>query len=574
MQRSEPERSDRAVPGAAPQSASNPPVDAPAATPNGAAADTAARPPEGGRVEPELSRALRVLMAANRALVRFEQEEAFLQEICRICVEEAEYRLAWIGYRVNDRPKSIRPVTQAGFEQGYLESCDFSWADSPAGRAPTGRAIRQGRPIVCQNVLADPHFADWRDDAVRRGYASTLALPLVLEAEVFGVLNIYSDEPEDFDEAEVRLLEQMAEDLAFGIGVLRTRRERAEAERELQRTAELLDRIFDNVHMLIACLDTDFNFVRVNQAYARAGKQEPDWFVGKNHFDLYPHTENEQIFREVLRTGEPYVVFEKPFTYTGRSERGLTYWDWSLRPVHDRDGQISGLVLTLVDVTERKRLEKLVLEASDREAERIGQDLHDTLGQRLAAMSYRCENLAHELAEADRPEASTAEELTDMARQTVREARALSHGLSPVKPGAEGLADALRNLAETTADVFDVPCEFDYPAPVPIRDGSTATHLFRIAQEAVNNAIRHARPSRITLRLTRDADAVSLAIADDGVGMSKASEGRTGMGLQTMRHRSNLVGGECRIEPGDDGGTVVRCRVPLPLGTPGGSAHG
>ncbi len=527
-----------------------------------------------------LSRALRVLTAVNRALVRFEEERAFLDEICRICVQEAGYRLAWVGYREGDAKKSIRPVAQAGFEQGYLESSPFSWAETPHGQAPSGRAVRQGRPIACQNILADPHFVEWRDDAARRGYASTLALPLVLDAEVFGVLNIYSDEPADFDADEVDLLVQMAEDLAFGIGVLRARQRRAKTERRLQQTSELLERIFDNVHMLIAYLDTDFNFIRVNQAYARAGGKHPDYFVGKNHFDLFPQAGNEaarralkMIFQGVLRTGRPYVVFEKPFIYLTDGDRGVTYWDWSLRPVKDPDGDVVGLVLTLVEVTERKRLERMVLEASDREAERIGRDLHDTLGQHLTAMSYRCENLAQDLAQDGRPQAEDAAELAELACQTIREARSLARGLSPVEPGPEGLVGAIRGLAETTAEVFEVSCELDCPEPVPIHDGSAATHLFRIVQEAVNNAVRHAGPSRIAIRLVRDQGGLSLSIADDGDGIPEDAGSAGGMGLHTMQHRASLIGGQWEIEPGENGGTVVRCRLPLPLGTQGERAH-
>jgi PAS domain S-box-containing protein len=115
---------------------------------------------------------------------------------------------------------------------------------------------------------------------------------------------------------------------------------------------ELLENVFSNVHVLIAYMDTDFNFIRVNNKYAEADGREPEFFIGKNHFDLYPHQKNEAIFRKVVETGEPYFVKAKPFIYVNHSERGMTFWDWSLKPVKDAENNTSGLVLSLIDVTD------------------------------------------------------------------------------------------------------------------------------------------------------------------------------------------------------------------------------
>jgi PAS domain S-box-containing protein len=115
---------------------------------------------------------------------------------------------------------------------------------------------------------------------------------------------------------------------------------------------KLLENVFNNVHILIAYMDTDFNFIRVNSKYAEADGRKPEFFDGKNHFDLYPNEENEAIFRNVAETGEPYFVRAKPFVYAEHPERGTTFWDWSLKPVKDAGGKVSGLVLSLIDVTD------------------------------------------------------------------------------------------------------------------------------------------------------------------------------------------------------------------------------
>ncbi|RJQ50062.1 MAG: hybrid sensor histidine kinase/response regulator [Nitrospiraceae bacterium] len=121
---------------------------------------------------------------------------------------------------------------------------------------------------------------------------------------------------------------------------------------DLQAANELLVKVFSNVHVLIAYMDTEFNFIRVNNKYAEADGRAPEFFVGKNHFELYPDEENEAIFKKVVETGEPFFVRAKPFVYPGHTDRGTSFWDWSLKPVKDVEGRITGLVLSLIEVTE------------------------------------------------------------------------------------------------------------------------------------------------------------------------------------------------------------------------------
>ncbi|MEK7717899.1 MAG: PAS domain S-box protein, partial [Pseudomonadota bacterium] len=144
------------------------------------------------------------------------------------------------------------------------------------------------------------------------------------------------------------------------VGIVRDITERRQAEAAHHQDHELLEKIFSTTHILIAYLDTDFNFVRVNRAYAEADGRPPEFFTGKNHFALYPDAEAEAIFRRVVQTGEPCTVYARPFTYPDHPERGVTFWDWSLQPVRDPGGKISGLVFSLVNVTDRVHAQEQV----------------------------------------------------------------------------------------------------------------------------------------------------------------------------------------------------------------------
>jgi PAS domain S-box-containing protein len=182
-----------------------------------------------------VNRALRTLSKCNEALVHAKSEQEFLRESCQAIVSEGGYLMAWVGYAEDDETRTVRPVQQCGYEDKYLESVKICWTDTEYGRGPTGMAIRTGNHFVVQNVQADPRFALWRDEAVKRGYSSIIGLPLKTGETAFGALTIYAAEPESFDADEVGLLTELADNVAFGITALHTREDKEEAEAQVRR---------------------------------------------------------------------------------------------------------------------------------------------------------------------------------------------------------------------------------------------------------------------------------------------------------------------------------------------------
>jgi len=160
--------------------------------------------------------------------------------------------------------------------------------------------------------------------------------------------------------------------------------ERKRAEHALIHSNELIGRAFNSIDVLIAYMDRDFNFIKVNEAYASADGHPVEFYEGKNHFDIFPHAENQAIFRQVVESGEPYSVLEKPFEYANHPERGVTYWNWRIQPVHGADGLVQGVVLSLVDVTERKRAELMLQQQNhDLMALSAAEGRHRTLAEGL-----------------------------------------------------------------------------------------------------------------------------------------------------------------------------------------------
>ena len=187
----------------------------------------------------QASRALKAITAGRQALIRATNEMELLHEVCRIIVEVGGYRMAWVGYAEDDANQSVRPVAQTGFDAGYVELLNLTWADKARGRGPAGSAIRTGKPAVCRDTLTDPDFAPWRQEAMSRGFHSVLGLPLI-GGSPFGALTIYAAEPNAFDDEEINLLLGLANDLAYGIMALRSRAEQLRAKEALKESEQEL----------------------------------------------------------------------------------------------------------------------------------------------------------------------------------------------------------------------------------------------------------------------------------------------------------------------------------------------
>jgi PAS domain S-box-containing protein len=184
----------------------------------------------------KLNRTMRAISNSNQALMYATDEMSLLREVCNIIVRDCGHQMVWIGFAEDDVARSVRPVACAGFEEGYLETLQITWADTEHGRGPTGTSIRTGQPNICRNMLDDPRFAPWREQALKRGYASSIGVPLLADGKAMGAITIYSKEPDPFSEEEVTLLEELASDLAYGIGMIRLRVSHAQAEAALQKS--------------------------------------------------------------------------------------------------------------------------------------------------------------------------------------------------------------------------------------------------------------------------------------------------------------------------------------------------
>ncbi len=286
--------------------------------------------------------------------------------------------------------------------------------------------------------------------------------------------------------------------------------------------------------------------------------------IGRNVNLLMPSPFREQhdsYIARYLQTGQAHIIGIGREVVGRRKDGSVFSIDLSVGEFRLASGKMFAGIIR--DVSERKRLEKQVIEIRDREQQRIGQDLHDGLCQQLAGIELICQTLEEELLDEAPSLAGRAKEIGRHVRDAITQTRSLARGLSPVNLDTDSFHFAFRELGKQVETLFHVECKVKTDEKIKIRDSGVATHLYRITQEAINNAIRHGKAEKLTIRLGAKGGRAELAIYDDGCGMPTRLNKKRGMGLQIMQFRAGMIEGILDIRSGKKG-TEVRCEFPSP----------
>ena len=311
----------------------------------------------------DINRSLKMFTLSNEAIVKATDELSLLQYICRVISEVGGYRYAWVGYTELNGKQNLHAVAHAGFNAASREAPVIIRADAGQGFDPISAAMRTGKPAVCNNTHTDPAYGHWRDEAVELGYFSMISLPLVSDNNVFGLLNIYADKADAFELAEVKLLQEMADDLVYGVKALRAREEHKRIEEALTKSEERIRASIENMpdafSIFTAIRDEsgrirDFRIDYANAAACQLRGMDSCELAGGNLLELLPDYNDTGLFDEyckVVETGQPLLkskqTIELEDKKIGKGEK-RTY---NLRAVRLEDG----LVVAWRDITELKR---------------------------------------------------------------------------------------------------------------------------------------------------------------------------------------------------------------------------
>jgi signal transduction histidine kinase len=272
-----------------------------------------------------------------------------------------------------------------------------------------------------------------------------------------------------------------------------------------------------------------------------------------------PKAAEQHPLRELLSASR---IQSREISLSRRDSSGDLCLLVSGRPLHGADERSGGGVLVFSDITALRKLERQIAEVSDREQRRLGQDLHDGLCQQLVSMAFAARTLADRLQDDARPEAMEAERLAELMNDAITQARDVARGLYLVQLEVGGLSSALEELAHRVRGRQQFKVMFEDRTVVAVEDIFVATDLFRIAQEAVGNAVKHSQATEIHLMLEADESLITLRVQDNGIGIPEAARhGGGGMGLHIMQYRARMIGAVCTIEAGVRGGTVLTCSL-------------
>ncbi len=536
------------------------------------------------RAEQELrrvNRALKTLSECNKTVVRATREPQLLQNVCENIVQIGGYRMAWVGFaEQSSEPPRVIPVAHAGHEAGYLEKLTIILEDKEYGKGPTGQAIRTGQPCIIRHIRTDPSYTLWRDEALKRGYESSIALPLLTDEQLalYGTLNIYADEPDVFDEAEIALLHEMADDLAYGIAALRLRQQHREAEELVHYQKTQLEcqseAAFDGI--LVTSREQDILFY--NQRFLEMWHLlEADIAQGTLLLDLV----TDQLVDPETFVSEITTIYEHPQQTSWQQvalKDGRTFERYTA-PVRAEDGTYYGRVWFYRDISQQKqlfnqlrvaneRLQKLsrrLVDIQEEERRHIARELHDEIGQALTGLHLLLEMMHR---------ATTLEQvqhkLSD-ARQLVydlmTQVREMSLDLRPAMLDDLGLLPTLRWYFNRYTTQTGIHVIFKHTAMEQRFAPEIETVVYRLIQEALTNVARYAQVQEVTVRIWKDPQTLGMHIEDTGVGFDPEAALTTNAssGLAGMYERVGLLGGTLEIESSPGQGTCIVIDLPLLL---------
>jgi len=480
---------------------------------------------------------------------------AAIEELKSKHARRAKQQKRQVAVALSEREERLRAILNTAVEgiitidhRGLIESANPAAQNIFGYRAAelVGQNVNLLMPPA-QRAAHDGHIANY----LRTGRAHIIGIG----REVSGQRKDGSLFPMDLAVSEVKL-----RDRTLFTGFVRDISARQESEKMLRHYAALVESSDDAiVGKTLEGYVTSWNRGAENIfGYARSE------MVGKHISVLIPDDRKgeEPAILEKIRRGESVDHHE---TVRRCKDGRLIDVSVTISPIRDAEGAVVGASKLARDITERKQLERQILEVSDREQRRIGHDLHDGLCQHLAGIEMLSQVLENKLAPKSKDGAARASNIARLVRDAIVQTRSLARGLSPVTLESEGLASALHEHAMNQEKIFGVHCRFDYDSQVTLSNHAMATHLFRLAQEAVSNAIKHGRATEITIYLKADPGWIYLGISDNGTGFAPEKTPQSGgMGVGIMKFRASMIGGTLTIKRNAQGGVLVMCSAPNP----------
>ena len=450
---------------------------------------------------------------------------------------------------LRDSEARLRAILQTAVE-GIITIDDHGLIESlnPAAEKILGYAVAE---VIGQNVkvLMPEPYRHEHDGYLANYHHTGHAQIIGIGREVTGRRKDGTEFPMDLSVNEVKLA-----DRRIFAGFVRDISQHKAAEKALLHYAALVESSDD----AIIGKTLDGFITSWNRGAETIFGYQSEEAVGKPITLIIPpdRKQEEDAILSKIRRGESVEHYE---TVRRRKDGKAVDISVTISPIREPGGNIIGASKVARTISERKRLQNEILEISEREQRRIGNDLHDGLCQELAGIELMCQVLEQKLAARSKVESAQAGEIARHIREAISHTRKLSRGLSPVELQTNGLMSALHELTSNVQERFGIQCRLECPEAVLIRNHAFATHLFRIVQEAINNALKHGKAGQILVSLKPIAGKVNLTVADNGLGFKNDSPHGKGMGLHIMKYRAAMMDAAMEVHSAPGTGTTVTC---------------
>lgn len=495
-----------------------------------------------------LNSILKAIRNVNQLIVKEKDRDELFKRACDILREIRDFKLVWIGL-VNENNFNISPAASSGIEESYLDSIKITWDDSPEGKGPSGMAIKNQKPYIMRNLVEDPTFKPWKAEAIKRGFSSSIAFPLMYGEKVYGSLAIYSEDFDAFNSAETSLLLELAEDIGFAIHNLDVESKQKEMEEELRASEEKYRTLFGNAEDAILIIN-DNRLVDCNSKTLEMYGAKRSEILGETPYDLfYPHS-NEKTQRKALKylnnalDGVPQVFEWK----LRRKDGELFYGEIKLNNLNLKGSTY--LMAMIRDITERKIAEDKI-KASLHEKEVLLREIHHRVKNNLQIISSLLNLQSRGIDNEEVQEVFKESQARVKSMAMVHEKLYQSQNLSRIQ-FKDYILSLVNNLLQTyLRDPSGIQLKTDID-DVYI-DINTAVPSGLIINEIISNSLKYAFDDdrgEIKISLRKDDDEMVLKISDNGKGFSKDFDFRTTetLGLQLVNSLVQQLDGKIEID--------------------------
>lgn len=511
----------------------------------------------------KLSRLNELKSSINELMLKSSDKEEIYRETCRIAVEYGKFRMAWVGY-YNEEEFRVMPFASSGHEDGYLKDVLLTTTKRKITiDGPVERSLRSKKVAHCNDIATDPCMQTWKNEALKRGFGSCVSLPVIVDNSIEAFILLYMQDAFFFNEAEIELLQNLTDNIGYGLDKIRIEALQKRSEKELIESEQKFRILVEHSLVGVVILREE-KFIYVNPAFENISGYSADELLHGMTLNELIHTDDLERIAESYNKRMDEGQFTAHYILKAIRKGGaLRHIEIIISTIIYNDKP--AIIGTAIDISDRireeTRLGKAVTDAQEKERIQIGMELHDNVKQLLAGSL-----LFLDLVSKNPDDKSQVSEFLGNVKAYVREAidelRRLSHQLAPSLESGTSLADKLSELINNMNAGGKLKVTVTMDTSYEHINKDIQLNCYRIVQEQFSNIIKYAEASRVEIIIEHDEKNILMSIKDDGIGFDPRPK-KTGIGLENIRRRAQVLNGSLKIISSPGNGCTLIILIPL-----------